>query len=771
MADKPSNRDQVKELTDRLEEGIKDLFTSEKYLSYLNTMAQFHNYSARNTILIYMQKPTATKVAGFRSWQEKFKRHVKKGEKGIRILAPTPFTIRKEMEKLDPDTNVPMLDKDGKPVTEEVEVKIPRFKAVSVFDVSQTEGKPLPELAEDIIGDVKQYEVFVDALRRVSPLPIEFEPMPGNLDGTCYFGKRIAIRDNMSEVQTIAAIVHEITHAMLHDTTKEQEQPEADIETPDTEDGNKPARKDSSTMEVEAESVSYVVCQRYGIETGANSFGYLASWGKDKELSILKSSLETIQKTSATIIDDIDKHFRNICKERGIDLTAEKVPEPPIEPESPVFENVHLYFEPDNTPWGERQSGELITDGVFWVSTASHGGMMIHEDVAKELLSKEAQKVGFIENSYLCFEEDCDAAVAIQELMDKGIWKIPDNYDIDEYKAIIGRSIKEYNSEYYTARNPPESEKPPAAETPNTAITNEIELSNEILPDSSIGISERDSYGYRYEAMLLLTVERALELYDSDHSIYLLYPDNTEGMAFDREEIEQHDGIFGIEADEWNASLEYKAMKESLNNSEATKESELIYGKDNKFGIYQLKGGADTRDLRFEPYQRLQNEGLTADRANYELVYTGSLSENDDLEQIFNRFNLDRPEDFKGHSLSVSDVVLLQREGQVSSYYVDSVGFINLPAFVGDEKAPEVETPAPVQHDPSVPTFAELESQVKEGKQISLLDLAYAVKNEQKPSQQKAKPSILAQLSHMKTDMSGSDKQKDAPKRQNQLEV
>lgn len=314
---KPTNKERLQEITAGIEQGIKELFESEKYMRYLRTMSRFHHYSVNNQVLIHMQMPGATRVAGFNKWKNQFERHVKRGEQGIKIIAPTPFKKKVEEMKLDPDTRLPVLDREGRAVIEEKEVEIPLFRPVTVFDVSQTEGKPLPQLAADLHGDVQHYEVFLEALRRSSPVPVGFEKMQG-MDG--YFSEeqqRVAICEGMSEVQTVCAAVHEITHAKLHNY--EMNRLEAARG-----DGTKepPKPKDRRTEEVEAESVSYAVCQYYGIETGENSFGYIASWSNGKELPELRASLETIGKTANSLITDIDQHFRDICKERGIDLTA-----------------------------------------------------------------------------------------------------------------------------------------------------------------------------------------------------------------------------------------------------------------------------------------------------------------------------------------------------------------------------------------------------------------------------------------------------------------
>ena len=321
MADnKPSNRERIKEIVTGIEAGIQDLFQSDKFADYLRTMSRFHNYSYNNTILIHMQMPSATHVAGFNKWKNQFGRHVKKGEKGLTIIAPTPFKKRIEEMKLDPDTRAPVLDHDGNVIMEEREIEIPLFRPVKVFDVSQTEGRSLPSLVAPLTGDVQQYEAFMEALRRTSPVPVQFKPLREGLDGFLNLeDQTITIREGMSQVQTVCAAVHEITHAMLHN--REQERLSA---AAGTEQAEKLKPKDQNTKEVEAESVSYTVCQYYGIETSANSLGYIATWSKDKTLPELKASLEIISKTANILITSIDRHFQEICKEQGIDLTAQQ---------------------------------------------------------------------------------------------------------------------------------------------------------------------------------------------------------------------------------------------------------------------------------------------------------------------------------------------------------------------------------------------------------------------------------------------------------------
>ena len=367
MAEKQSSRDRLKEITASIEDGIKELFQSETYAQYLQTMSRFHHYSVNNQVLIHMQKPDATLVAGFNKWKNQFGRNVIKGEHGIKIIAPTPFKKKIEQEKLDPDTQLPMLDEDGKIITEEKTIQIPMYKPVTVFDVSQTEGKPLPQLAHDLSGNVANYDVFMEALRRSSPVPISIEVMRGGMDG--YFDlehQDIAIRKGMSEVQTVSAVIHEMAHALLHNQkTADEPAPswnvvmvseggtkrvlssgfktEAEAEkfaesenwryvdenefewhleveeaTPEV----KVKELSRSTEEVQAESISYAVCAYYGIATGENSFGYIASWSKDKTLPELRESLEVISKTADGLINDIDGHYAAILKEREAELIA-----------------------------------------------------------------------------------------------------------------------------------------------------------------------------------------------------------------------------------------------------------------------------------------------------------------------------------------------------------------------------------------------------------------------------------------------------------------
>ena len=331
------NAQQVREITDKLEQGIKELFESERFKEYLRTMSKFYNYSFNNTLLIAMQKPEATYVAGYTSWQRNFDRQVMKGEKGIKILAPAPYKAQEEREKIDPVTQKPVIGADGKAVTETVEVLRPAFKVVSVFDVSQTDGKELPDIiVDELKGTVENYEAFFDALRQESPVPISFEDIPGGAKG--FFSpveSRIAIQEGMSEIQTVKTAIHEIAHAKLHAVKPDEKAAPED-------------KKDRHTKEVEAESVAYTVCQRYGIETSDYSFGYIAGWSSGKETKELKSSLDTIRKTAAEMIEGIDAKLKVLLAEKAQSAEMEvealvKEAVPKEKPEVPIYRETANY--------------------------------------------------------------------------------------------------------------------------------------------------------------------------------------------------------------------------------------------------------------------------------------------------------------------------------------------------------------------------------------------------------------------------------------------
>lgn len=567
MAKNNSIKAQVKELTDRLADGVQDLFTSEKYSEYLKTMSRFHSYSTRNTLLIHLQKPGATHVAGFRSWQTKFGRNVKKGEKGIRILAPTPLTFKREEQKIDPFTKQPIYNDDGLPETEEVEVHIPRFKAISVFDVSQTEGKPLPQLTEDLPGDVRHYDVFMEALQAVSPLPIRFEPLPPDTDGECRFGDSIALREGMSEIQTILSGVHEIAHAEVHDVQRLRDNgalPETDDEAgPDITEAA--LLYDRRTREVQAESISYAVCAYYGIETSPNSFGYLAEWSSGKELRELNASLDVIRKTSASLIEQIDTEFHRIAKERGIVMESRQADAPGqeygdetgIEPQQPLIpqgydeQSVHAAFE--HLKQGDLLYLEGAVNPVQITGIDGDDVRVAVPEMALESVLTHEQVLNAL-RTHAGNHHFIDAAAGAE--LDENIIQNVEQTKVPGDEPGFPQDNDAIKNELANAQPIPLSEEaPPPGDRPFDPAT---------TPDPAISITERNEYGYTFDEILPLQRQRALELYDFDYSIYLLHPDNTEALVFEREEIENHDGLFGLESGEWLESPEYLQMESEM---------------------------------------------------------------------------------------------------------------------------------------------------------------------------------------------------------------
>ena len=682
-SEKPTEK--LKEVTDRLEQGITELFDSERYREYLRVMSKFHNYSFNNTLLIAMQKPDASLVAGFSAWKNNFGRNVIKGQKGIKIIAPSPYKVKQEMKKIDPHTQQPIIGKDGKPVTEEKEITIPAYKVVSVFDVSQTEGRELPDIAvNELTGDVERYRDFFAALEKTSPVPIGFEQIPGSSHGYYHLeDKRIAIQEGMSELQTLKTAIHEIAHAKLHDI---------DLNAPENE---QQPRVDRRTREVEAESVAYTVCQHYGLDTSDYSFGYVAGWSSGRELSELKNSLETIRSAAAEIINSIDETLAELSKAQDKEQTA-----------------------------GQEQPDK-------------------EETAVQEHPKQEAPA--------------------------------------QEKAAFTPETI------YRVRRNPYSDSKE------NTYLLQAY-------------VTQENGRAKMGAVLFTGTPQKCRELMGQLKSGEL-----TEGQV---KEL-------------------YAKAQETAKTAEQDKGT---------FSIYQLKHGDETRDLRFEPYDRLQATGNVVDKANYELVYSAELTPGTSLEDIYTRFNIDHPKDFKGHSLSVSDVVVLHQNGQDTAHYVDSFGYKNVPEFLQEQKqlTPDeletgetIKTPrgtfyvtdmsreqmeaagygfhhqsddgkylvmgngtrafaiaAEQRENPlkaaeqtteqnenmidgiinNTPTVDELEAKVKAGETISLVDLANAVKADKERGKGKPekKPSIRAQL---KADKEKAQKKAAAKTKNHDLEV
>ena len=700
MAEKQTNKDRMREIVDSIENGIKELFESDKYRQYLSTMSRFHRYSVNNTMLIYMQRPDATHVAGFNKWRNQFGRNVLKGEKGIRIIAPTPYKKKVEEIKTDPETNAPVLDADGKAIIEEKEIRIPMFKVVSVFDVSQTAGKPLPQLAADLSGNVQQYEVFMEALRRASPVPMEIKPVARDTDG--FFSikaQSITIRAGMSEVQTVCAAVHEIAHAKLHDYEHMTELAD------DGETILVPGEKSRNTEEVEAESISYAVCQYYGIETGENSFGYIATWSKGKELKELRASLETINKTASELITDIDRHFAEICKERGIDRENLAAAEQPSV-EAPEAEKLYMV---DNDKYIHVQRSDTGIDYTIYDAGSAKvldGGVL---DGTEQQLSTAALEICKLHN----IGNAAPICLASLELLK----------DLQEANELPLGAAEQITG---------------AVAVPTDAADNILpELEQAVpMPDPTLTVDDMRSYGYLDGDMLPLSKDRAVELLEHDITVYMLYPDNAEEMVFEAEDIIKHDGMFGVTRPDWDAVKGHIPPRDV--------ERRFLNSPTDSMAIYQLRRDAPV-ELRFA---NLGSLAAPPDPANYEAVYTREVYPDDDtsriLENFYYIFNDERPGDFVGHSLSVSDIVALKQDGKVSYHYCDSMGFQELPAFQKPEnylKAAEMSMEDDygmidgiINNGPKQPTVADLEAQVKAGMSISLMDLAEAAHREKKKS-------------------------------------
>ena len=841
-ADNPA--DKMKEITDRLEQGIMGVFESERYAEYLRTMSKFHNYSLNNTLLIAMQGGNLVK--GYRQWEKEFDRHVKPGEKAIKILAPAPYKVKKEREKIDPDTKMPVIGADGKPVMETQEITIPAYKVVSVFDVSQTEGKELPNLSvSELTGDVEQYRDFFAALERTSPFAIAFETLDGGAKGRCYYEEnRIAIHEGMSELQNIKTAIHEISHATMHDTAPDD-----------------PTRPDRRTREVQAESVAYAVCQHYGLDTSDYSFGYVAGWSSGKELSELKGSLETIRSTAAKLIETIDGHFAEIQQEKA---AVQEQEAQPITPEpQPAQEQTEQATPPETVPqeaeppavkyypineaaarrakemnsYSDYKPGSATAEYRSYVEEAvqlaerqkARVDPMYHEKI-DSLLDTYARKLAA--NMNKGFEIDArvpsiliaggsnfpvrkkekqnaardtnyrewqdiqglldkirstgmggisaDDPQAVQKLEKKlaGLEKAQEtmkavNAYYRKHKTLDGcphlsaESIEKMKADMASQWHIEDKPYPTWALSNNSAEirrvkerikslsqqreigyvgwefeggkveanaeANRLQILFEEKPDAATR-EELKSNGFRWspkaeawqrqltdnayrsadyiKAILPLSGEKPSELLrahirqqksasqeaPAPEPIYKVHTnprsDSRENLCFLQAYIPQEDGKAQIGDVLYIGTPEKcRELMAQLNAGELTQgEVKELYAQaqtaeqdKDTFSIYQLKRGDETRDLRFEPYDRLQATGHAVDRANYELIYTAPLAPDTSLEDIYTRFNLDHPADFKGHSLSVSDIVVLHQNGKDTAHYVDSIGYREVPEFFKEQ--------------------------------------------------------------------------------------
>ena len=592
-----NREEQLKQITEQLEQGVAEIFTSEKYTEYLNTMAKFHNYSFNNTLLIAMQKPEATLVAGYQAWQKKFNRQVKRGEKGIQIIAPAPFKEKQEIEKTDPETGEIVIGEDGQPETEVVERVITKFRVTTVFDVSQTTGEPIPEFeVSELEGDVLIYHDFMESLKMVAPVPIRFIEIDGEAKGFYQLvDKYIAIQPGMSEAQTMKTAVHETAHAVLHD--RDQMEAEGIV-------------KDQLTREVEAESVAYVVCNHFGLDTSEYSFSYIASWSSGKNMKELRASMDTIRKTSADMIGQIEEKLKELQIERA-------------EQEADVVEQ-----------------------------TEEMSAMQYAE-----------QTINRLEQERTIFSNDQ------RNLIVNFAYKLDDREATEKLAENLAESILDGNRE---------------------AVLNligEAEEQIDNLPDLMIGLSELHEAGFYSESMLPLTRERAVELHHEGVTVYGLTGavggQEQSQRVMDLElDILQHDGLFGVTKFEWK---NYRRSQETVMTPEEKakiKETLLLESDGKRYGIYQINSGQEERGYQFLSLETAKEMGFTVDGKDYQMVYSERLRDATTLDNLFERFNIERPNDFTGHSMSVSDVIIMNRGGRLTAYYVDSFGFTELPDFV-----------------------------------------------------------------------------------------
>ena len=829
MAENNTEKQRVQELTDKLEQGLQDLFNSDSYRNYLSTMSKFHNYSFNNTLLIAMQKPDATLVAGYKAWQKNFERHVNKGEKAIRILAPAPYKIKEERDKIDPVTQELLLDKDGNPQKEEVEITIPAFRAVSVFDVGQTDGKPIPELAaKELLSDVEGYQDMIRAVEAISPVPIELEEIAGDSKG--YYdreAKRIAVQENMSESQTLKTMIHEVAHSKLH--SKEVEQDEQ-------------MRKDRNTKEVEAESVAYTVCQHFGIDTSDYSFGYIAGWSSGRDTKELRSSMDTIRRTASELITGIEEQLQELQRNREVsqEQTKESIlliqntdlsefslldvygmdrPEL-MQVLSEMTDDdklsIQAYLE-SRGAWtteignqDSREYGEYHLDVRYNTDTDELIDMkerravydkamepinaddvvvkfasifesewevlkitnMLRDDVGKMLKDMASLDEKEWDGNYLSYMEKQGAEITLLASSSKELnGNMPDFWDY-EYDFDAGLTDAEELSVMQQAEhiiNRLEHGQPVFSDDERNLIVNyayklgNVEKTRELaehiyaqevdgnqdvalamidaqaeidaLPDSMIGISEMQEYGYTWNEMFPLTQERALELFDDDLPVYLLHTDGSETTISDRKQIVEHDGMCGIEKGDWLNERKLQMMQEELAESDSNREAQLLYGNTDKYGIYQLKDNPELNTFRFQGTESLKRLGIIKDNfdavtpENYKLVYMGELTElqgqtqSETLEAIYTKLNVDHPADYKAHSLSVSDIVVLHENGENTAHFVDSFGFTELPKFMLtlEGKENEIETELAVH----IADRYILMHECEEGYDYSILDEQY----------------------------------------------
>ena len=732
-----NSAERMKEITDRLETGIQELFESERYKAYLTTMSKFHSYSFNNTLLIAMQGGQL--VAGYNKWRDDFHRNVKKGEKAIKILAPAPFKAKKEVQKLDAQGR-PVMGKDGKPVTEVQEIQVPAFKIVSVFDVSQTEGEPLPSIGvEELTGSVERYGEFFKALEQTSPVPIGFEDIPGGSHGYYHLTeKRIAIQEGMSELQTLKTAIHEIAHSKLH---------AIDPEAPAIEQADRP---DSRTREVQAESVAYAVCQHYGLDTSEYSFGYVAGWSSGRELAELKASLEVIRSAAHELISALDEHLAELRQQRETELSTAQEAAFALDNGNTLFIQTcdsgydYTLYGPDNKA---LDGGQLDAPGLTLPDAGEEALALLGQTVkVSEVLlgdklaafQEAAEKANEIPAPVKIPDPAAEPTVTI-------LWSESDKLQDGETMplSVANRVFEELDTTQHTER---EKDGYTGGWYDKTAFRIDFTLNGQ--PDNYEG---RQDFGDG-EGSLVQHIQNYHEYYAKDENWknFVLHNKGPKAWEQDKAEremvliefipyLKQHCNLSAMEqtataalregqnispeqAAYYNAVVAYVQdcrpllnqgqynlpeppkladFDQSLQDYKAQVQAEIAQEaaaagmtveeyaaagfeapQQGSFSIYQLRNEDSTRDYRFEPYDRLQAAGRTVDKANYTEVYAAPLTAGTTLEDIYRTFNVDHPADFKGHSLSVSDVVVLHQNGQNTAHYCDSVGFQQVPEFL-----------------------------------------------------------------------------------------
>lgn len=691
--------EQIKEIMERLEQGVQELFTSEKYTEYLKTMSRFHNYSFNNTLLIAAQKPGATLVAGYGAWQKKFNRQVKRGEKGIKIIAPAPIRHKEEIEKVDPETNKPVLRPDGQPETEEVERVIPRFRVATVFDVSQTYGDPLPELdAPELMGSVENFPVFMEAIEKVSPVPMRYDEIEGDAKG--YYSnvdKEIVLREGMSEKQTMKTAVHEVTHAMCHDRDLLEELGE---------------KKNQTTKEVEAESVAYAVCGYFDLDTSDYSFPYIAGWSSSMEMKELRTSMDFIRKTAGSFIDSMTENIQKLRKEKeekreiGEDDLVFQV--------SLSGEDAKKFYLVDNVGRADflrlletfaEQRGETRSPERF---LREHGA---HLDLWKDSKNPERNDnmPNFYDVLYIDAENIIDASkfstlVQVELMISRAEYghttlgkeehtlAVRHAYKLDNLRETQNLIVDMIN----------------AVENPEIQdiqeIMDEAQAEIDALPDNKIGLTQMHDFGYRNDSILPLTMERAVTLHHAGLHIYNLHEDGSSVLMNTEEDILEAGAMFGVEARAWESYQVMESVREEKEGrktrAETTPESDISQERDegemseellytdtaDRYAVFQIDEDGKGREYLFCNMDFIQKRGMEVEGGDYSLIYGGRLGRQDNLDTIYEKFNINHPEGYTGHSLSVSDIVVLNRGGRVSAHFVDRFGFAELPDFVSQRQ-------------------------------------------------------------------------------------